>query len=59
MVYTIPLLMDPYGIALEIFNSDVVPLTIVINKGGKISYYKKGYSDSELLNLITHIRSLE
>jgi len=58
-VYTIPLVMDQYGIALEMFNSDVVPLTIVINKGGKISYYKEGYSDSELLNLITHIRSIE
>jgi len=58
-VYTIPVVMDKYGIALKMFNSEIVPLTIVINKGGKISYYKEGRSESELLNLITHIRSIE
>ena len=58
-VYTIPVVMDQYGIAQKMFNSEVVPLTIVINKGGKIGYYKEGHSDVELLNLITHIRSIE
>lgn len=58
-VYSIPMLMDHYGIALKMFDSDVVPLTVVINKGGEISYYNQGYDDSELFNLITHIRSIK
>jgi len=58
-VYTIPVVMDQYGIALKMFNSEEIPVTIVINIGGKIGYYKEGHSDVELLNLITHIRSIE
>ena len=58
-VFSIPVLMDHYGVALKMFDSDVIPLTVVINKGGKISYYNQGYDDSELFNLITHIRSIK
>tara|TARA_Y100001970_G_C14061632_1_gene764499 strand:+ start:461 stop:979 length:519 start_codon:yes stop_codon:yes gene_type:complete len=58
-VYTIPVLMDQYGVAHKMYNSDIVPLTIVINKDGKISYYNEGRSDYELLNLITHIRTIQ
>ena len=58
-VFSIPLLMDHYGVALKMFDSDVIPLTVVINKGGEISYYNQGYDDSELFNLITHIRSIK
>ena len=58
-VYTIPVVMDQYGVALKMFNSEAIPVTVVINKGGKIGYYKEGHSDAELLNLITHIRSIE
>jgi len=58
-VYTIPVVIDQYGIALKMFNSKILPLTIIINKGGKISYFKEGHSEAELLNLITHIRSIE
>ena len=56
-VYTIPVIMDRYGTVLEMFKTDVIPLTLVIDSGGEISYYQKGYSDSEIMNLIVHLRS--
>ena len=58
-VYTIPVIMDRYGTALKMFRSDLVPITIVINRGGKVSYYKQGYEDDEILNLIVHLRSIK
>ena len=33
--------------------------THYLSAGGKIGYYKEGHSGAELLNLITHIRSIE
>ena len=57
-VFTIPIVLDRYGISLKMFGSDVVPTTIVINKGGKISYYKQGFDDLHLENLILHLRSI-
>jgi len=56
-VYTIPVIMDKYGTVLQMFETDVIPLTLVIDSGGEISYYQKGYSDSEIMNLIVHLRS--
>ena len=41
-VFTIPIVLDKYGISLKMFGSDIIPTTIVINKGGKISYYLQG-----------------
>ena len=58
-VYTIPVIMDRYGTALKMFKSDLVPITVVINRGGKVSYYKQGYDDDEILNLIVHLRSIK
>ena len=49
--------MDKYGTVLQMFETDVIPLTLVIDSGGEISYYQKGYSDSEIMNLIVHLRS--
>ena len=57
-VFTIPIVLDRYGISLKMFGSDVVPTTIVINKGGKISYYLQGFDDLHLENLILHLRSI-
>ena len=57
-VFTIPIVLDRYGISLKMFGSDIVPTTIVINKGGKISYYLQGFDDSHLENLIIHLRSI-
>ena len=57
-VFTIPIVLDRYGISLKMFNSDVVPTTIVIRKGGKISYYEQGFDDLHLENLILHLRSI-
>jgi peroxiredoxin len=56
-VYTIPVIMDKYGTVIKKLKSDTVPLTLVIDSGGEISYYQKGYSDSEIMNLIVHLRS--
>lgn len=56
-VYTIPVIMDRYGTVIKKLKSDAVPLTLVIDSGGEISYYQKGYSDSEIMNLIVHLRS--
>ena len=57
-VFTIPVLLDRYGISLKMFHSDVLPTTIVISQGGKISYYKQGYDDFQMENLILHLRSI-
>jgi len=57
-VFTIPVVLDRYGISLKMFGSDVVPTTIVINKGGEISYYLQGFDDLHLENLILHLRSI-
>ena len=57
-VFTIPVVLDRYGISLKMFHSDVLPTTIVISQGGKISYYKQGYDDFQMENLILHLRSI-
>ena len=57
-VFTIPIVLDRYGISLKMLGSDVIPTTIVINKGGKISYYLQGFDDLHLENLILHLRSI-
>ena len=57
-VFTIPVVLDRYGISLKMFGSDAIPTTIVISKGGKISYYKQGYDDFQMENLILHLRSI-
>ena len=57
-VFTIPIVLDRYGISLKMFGSDVVPTTIVINMGGKISYYLQGFDDLHKENLILHLRSI-
>ena len=57
-VFTIPILLDQSGISLKMFGSDILPTTIIINKGGKISYYLQGFDDSHLENLILHLRSI-
>ena len=57
-VFTIPVVLDRYGISLKMFDSDILPTTIVINKGGEISYFIKGYDNSQLENLILHLRSI-
>ena len=57
-VFTIPVALDRYGVSLKMFHSDVVPTTIVISKGGKISYYKQGYDGFHMENLILHLRSI-
>ena len=56
-LFTIPIVLDRYGISLKMFGSDIVPTTIVINKGGKISYYLQGFDDLHLENLILHLRN--
>ena len=57
-VFTIPVVLDRYGVSLKMFHSDVVPTTIVISKGGKISYYQQGYDGFHMENLIIHLRSI-
>ena len=57
-VFTIPVVLDRYGISLKMFHSDVLPTTIVISQGGKISYYKQGYDDFQMENFILHLRSI-
>ena len=58
-VFTIPILLDSYGVSLKMFGSDVVPTTIVINKGGKITYYLQGFDDLFKETFILHLRSIK
>ena len=51
MGYTLPVLHDKYGIISKKYKASVTPTFVIITEGGKISYYKRGFkeSDTELI----------
>jgi len=56
-VYTIPILLDLYGIVLGNFQSNVIPLTVIVGSDSRIEYYKKGFQESDILEFISFLRS--
>ena len=56
-VYTIPVIMDKYGIVFGKFNGRALPLIVVINMDGLITYYHAGYQDDDELQLVYHLKT--
>ena len=58
--YTLPVILDKYGMALKSFKADKMPLplTVVINKKGIITYYQSGYKKGDEKTLKKHLLSL-
>ena len=57
-VYTFPVLMDRYGLTLKKFYGTELPLIIVINRDGIVTYQQIGYKDNDELQLIAHLKIL-
>ena len=54
----LPILLDKYGVYFEKYGGETLPLTVVIDQTGKISYYHTGYEDGDEVELLKHLRSL-
>ena len=57
-VYTFPVLMDRHGLTLKKFYGTELPLIIVINRDGIVTYQQIGYKDNDELQLIAHLKTL-
>jgi len=51
MGYTLPVLHDKYGVISKKYKALATPTFVIITEGGKISYYKRGFeeTDTELI----------
>ena len=58
--YTLPVILDKYGVALKNFKAEnlPMPLTVVINKKGIITYYHSGYKPGDEKTLRKHLKTL-
>ena len=57
-VWTVPVLIDEYKIAASIFNIKSLPYIIVLKKDNANISFKTDFSDTGILDLINHIKSL-
>ena len=57
-IYTFPVIMDMYGLTLKKFYGTDLPLIIVINRDGIVTYQQIGYKDNDELQLIAHLKTL-
>ena len=57
-VWTVPVLIDEYKIAASIFNIKSMPHIIVLKKGNAKISFKTDFSETGILDLINHIKSL-
>ena len=57
-IYTFPVLMDRHGLILKKFYGTELPLIIVINRDGIVTYQQIGYKDNDELQLIAHLKIL-
>ena len=57
-VWTVPVLIDEYKIAASIFNIKSMPHIIVLKKGNANISFKTDFSETGILDLINHIKSL-
>ena len=57
-IYIFPVILDLYGLAFEKFNGLELPLTVVINRDGFVTYYHAGYQDGDELQLLAHLKTL-
>ena len=58
-IYTFPVIMDMYGLTLKKFYGTDLPLIIVINRDGIVTYQQIGYKDNNELQLIAHLKTLK
>ena len=58
--YTLPVILDKYGVALKSFKAESLPLplTVVIDKKGIITYYHSGYKPGDEKVLKKHLKTL-
>ena len=57
-VWTVPVLIDEYKIAASIFNIKSLPYIIVLKKDNANISFKTDFSETGILDLINHIKSL-
>ncbi len=55
---SLPVVLDKYGKTFEKYGGTTLPLSIVINKKGKITYYQTGYKIGDEKKLKKHLQSL-
>ena len=56
--YTLQVILDRYGKVFEAFGGTALPLTVVINKKGVITYHHTGYEPGDELKLEKHLKTL-
>ena len=56
--YTIQVILDRYGKIFEAFGGTAMPLTVVVNKKGIITYHHTGYEIGDELKLEKHLKTL-
>ena len=56
--YTLQVILDRYGKVFEAFGGTALPLTVVINKKGVITYHHTGYEPGAELKLEKHLKTL-
>ena len=57
-VWTIPILIDEFSLATSVFNIKSVPSVIVLNKENANISFKTNFSETGVLDLISHIKLL-
>ena len=57
---TLQVVLDKYGMVFEKFGGVILPLLVVIDKNGKVTYHtgQKGYEDGDELKLKKHLKTL-
>ena len=56
--YTLQVILDRYGKIFEAFGGTAMPLTVVVNKEGIITYHHTGYEPRDELKLEKHLITL-
>ncbi len=55
---TLQVVLDKYGKTFEKFGGETLPLLVVIDKEGKITYHHTGYKDGDEMKLKEHLKTL-
>ena len=56
--YTLQVILDRYGKVFEAFGGTALPLTVVVNKKGIITYHQSGYEPGYELKLEKQLKTL-
>ena len=56
--YTLQVILDRYGKTFEAFGGTAMPLTVVVNKEGIITYHHTGYEPGDEFKLEKHLKTL-